>query len=192
MKHFGIRSVDLRRVDTLNFDAIVLPVFQEKAQLLGVAGLIDWRLCGRLSRLLIEEQFEGRKEEVILLSYASKIGQKNLFLYGLGPSQNLSPDISRTQFTRMLDVLSKSGAKSAAVATVSHQEIECLRHWIQTPKLSDYTLSSFTILTEEHVLVENKNEITALLKKSGLDRLLKKPASGRASVSPKKAEQLQK
>ncbi|MEE2904466.1 MAG: M17 family peptidase N-terminal domain-containing protein [Myxococcota bacterium] len=192
MKHFGIRSVDLRRVDTLNFDAIVLPIFQEKAQLLGVAGLLDWRLCGRLSRLLVEEKFEGRDKEVILLSYASKIGQKNLFLYGLGPSRKLDAATSRDHLIRMLDVAAKSGAKSAAIATSPRQDIECLRHWLQTPKLSGAKLNSLTILTEEQTLVEYKNEITALLKKSGLERLLKRPASAKRASQPEKAEANQK
>jgi len=184
MKHFGIRSVDLRRVDTLNFDAIVLPIFQEKTQLLGVAGLLDWRLCGRLSRLLVEEKFEGRDKEVILLSYASKIGQKNLFLYGLGQTRKLDASTSRDRLIRMLDVSAKSGAKSTAIATSPRQDIECLRHWLQTPQLLDCNPSSVTILTEKQTLVEHKSEITALLKKSGLERLMKRPSSSKKKKAP--------
>ena len=181
MKHFGIRSVDLRRVDTLNFDALILPVFQEKAQLMGVAGLLDWRLCGRLSRLLVDAHFEGREDEAILLSYASKIGRKKLFLFGLGPNRKLDAQKSQKQLFKMLGMSVEAGARSAAIATIANHEIECLRHWIQTPSLSESKLSSVTLLTEPQTLSEHKNEISALLKKSGLERLLKSQAKKKPS-----------
>ena len=48
----SVLPLDLARWDETARDCLVLPVFKDDRPLRGAAGLADWRLCGRLSRLL--------------------------------------------------------------------------------------------------------------------------------------------
>ena len=48
----SVLPLDLSRWDESGRDCLVLPVFKDDRPLRGAAGLADWRLCGRLSRLV--------------------------------------------------------------------------------------------------------------------------------------------
>ena len=67
-------------------DALVLSFFSDERPLRGAAGLADWRLCGRLSRLLQAGRVSGTFGESTLLP-AIKLPFDKLVLFGLGPSE---------------------------------------------------------------------------------------------------------
>ncbi|HLV61352.1 MAG TPA: M17 family peptidase N-terminal domain-containing protein [Fredinandcohnia sp.] len=56
----------------------------DERPLQGLAGLADWRLLGRLNRLLREGLFEGRVREALLTVGAPRLPAQRVFLYGLG------------------------------------------------------------------------------------------------------------
>ena len=94
-----------------------LPMFEVIAQPRSVAGYIDWRLSGRLSRLLREGRFEGRSEETLLMSVQGRFGADRVFLMGLGHPQPPSrmTAVLRTQASTLFD----AGARVLAVAPPS-------------------------------------------------------------------------
>lgn len=47
-------------------DLLVVPVFSDERPLRGAAGRADWRLCGRLSRLLAEGRLVGHPGDAVL------------------------------------------------------------------------------------------------------------------------------
>src|SRR5438874_9265009 len=59
---------DLAKWDQLEGapEALVLPFFSDERPLRGAAGLCDWRLCGRLSRLLASGRVQGQWGETTL------------------------------------------------------------------------------------------------------------------------------
>lgn len=75
---------DLRALDELGADVLVLGHFAEERPLLGLAGLIDFRLAGTLSRLLVRGRTGGRATERVLLPARPRLKQDRVLLVGLG------------------------------------------------------------------------------------------------------------
>jgi hypothetical protein len=66
-------------------ELLVAPFFADERPLRGAAGLADWRLCGRLSRLLAAGRVGGAFGEATLLP-GQKLAFPRVVLFGLGPS----------------------------------------------------------------------------------------------------------
>ncbi len=84
MTHVCIRPGDLRGLDALATDAVVLPMYRGLHQPRGVAGTVDWRLCGQISGLLIRGDFTGEESDAVLMPTGGRVGADRLFLFGLG------------------------------------------------------------------------------------------------------------
>ena len=65
-------------------DTLVLPFFADERPLRGAAGLCDWRLCGRLSRMLQSSRVAGKWGEVTLYPPGKRLPWARLLLVGLG------------------------------------------------------------------------------------------------------------
>lgn len=70
---------ELGEVDLLAFVAL------DERPLRGLAGLIDWRLCGALSRSLRAGHFRGERGESLLVADGSRWARGRIFVHGLGP-----------------------------------------------------------------------------------------------------------
>jgi hypothetical protein len=68
-------------------DALVLSFFSDERPLRGAAGLCDWRLCGRLSRLLKAGRVSGGWGEITLYPTGPRLPFGKLLLFGLGASE---------------------------------------------------------------------------------------------------------
>ena len=58
---------ELAKWEEAGGDALVLTFFREERPLRGAAGLADWRLCGRLSRLIKLGRLRGDNGESLLM-----------------------------------------------------------------------------------------------------------------------------
>jgi hypothetical protein len=67
-------------------ELLVAPFFADERPLRGAAGLVDWRLCGRLSRLIASGRIQGELGETTLLP-AMRLAFQKVVLVGLGPSE---------------------------------------------------------------------------------------------------------
>lgn len=78
---------DLAGLDTLDsaFESIGVFGFSDQRPLRGVAGFLDWRLCGVLSAAILSGCFGGRVHEATLRPATSRLGWRRVFLFGLGP-----------------------------------------------------------------------------------------------------------
>src|SRR4051812_49485004 len=63
----SVLPLDLARWDEAARDCLVLPVFKDDRPLRGAAGLVDWRLCGRLSRLVKSNRATAGAGENLML-----------------------------------------------------------------------------------------------------------------------------
>lgn len=77
---------DLGKWDQLESapEALVLPFFSDERPLRGAAGLCDWRLCGRLSRMLAAGRVHGKWGETTLYPPGKRLPFARLILVGLG------------------------------------------------------------------------------------------------------------
>ncbi len=68
----------------LGYEAICCFLTEDERPISGAAGLVDWRLCGALSRQLKSGFFEGRPGERLLLPTQGQLTPDKVFAVGLG------------------------------------------------------------------------------------------------------------
>jgi hypothetical protein len=101
---------ELPRWDGTWGDVLVLAFFQDERPLRGAAGIADWRLCGRLTRLIKAGRIAGKKGEVLLLPPAARrLTFPRLLLFGLGPSEAYDEARYREDVRRIRNVVHKAG-----------------------------------------------------------------------------------
>lgn len=86
MIHLKITSDSL---DDVENDLALVLAYQDVRPLRGQAGLLDWRLNGSLSQLIKEQRFQGQMGEALLMPSNGRVGSKELFILGLGKSQEI-------------------------------------------------------------------------------------------------------
>jgi hypothetical protein len=105
----AVLPLDLARWDEAQRDGLVLPVFKDDRPLRGAAGLADWRLCGRLSRLLTSDRATAAHGETLLLPPGHRLRFRRVLWFGLGDAKGYSDDRFRTDFAWIVDVLQRAG-----------------------------------------------------------------------------------
>jgi hypothetical protein len=101
-------------------EALVLPFFADERPLRGAAGLCDWRLCGRLSRLLTGDKVGGLTGETTLypprVDGLWRLPFQRLVLFGLGDSAGFDEGAARVASRRIAEAASRLGLQRWAVA----------------------------------------------------------------------------
>jgi hypothetical protein len=88
---------DLGKWDQLESapETLVLPFFSDERPLRGAAGLCDWRLCGRLSRMLQAGRVGGQLGESTLYPPGKRLPFARLLLVGLGAAAHFDEPAAR-------------------------------------------------------------------------------------------------
>ena len=105
----------LGAVDALAADSIVVGLCRDVRPLAGVLGMLDWRLCGRLSRLLESGTITGDVDEKILFPTSGRLSVPRLFIYGWGPVAEAKGN-SAGRLAGMVQMLDKVKAERVAFA----------------------------------------------------------------------------
>ncbi|MDH5676338.1 MAG: hypothetical protein OEZ06_29740 [Myxococcales bacterium] len=107
---------ELRELDALRCEALALPLYSDERPLRGALGLVDWRMCGLVSRLVVRGQLSGLPGETMLLPGRPKLSMDKLFVFGLGPEAELrEPDLEAV-VAHMLDTVARAGVRTTALA----------------------------------------------------------------------------
>jgi len=107
---------ELAKWDGAAAEALALSFFVDERPLRGAAGLCDWRLGGRLSRLLKSGRLVGGREETTLIPPAGhRLAFPRVFLFGLGESAGFDEARYRAEVRRIRAVLARAGLKSYGV-----------------------------------------------------------------------------
>jgi hypothetical protein len=112
-----VHELSLETLDALEgVDTLCLFVAEDERPLSGAAGLSDWRLCGQLSRLLVEGFFTGAADDSVLLPSNGRIGPDRIVVFGLGRRERLSdgPALG-ARLAAAASVLDRAGASSVAL-----------------------------------------------------------------------------
>lgn len=110
------RVGDLAGLDALEHEAVALFVPSDVRPLRGVAGFVDWRTNGALSRVLLNGSFSGARDEVLLAPTSGRLGPRRFFLFGLGPKNGVTRDTLRELCARALTVCERAGVGKVAFA----------------------------------------------------------------------------
>lgn len=112
---------DLTKWDALDGapETLVLPFFADERPLRGAAGLCDWRLCGRLSRLLQSSRVAGKSGETTLYppntTNVRRLPFQRLLLVGLGVADRFDEKSARDASRLILDKMKALGATRYAL-----------------------------------------------------------------------------
>jgi hypothetical protein len=145
MIHLKITSDNLDDID--NELALVL-TYQDQRPLKGQAGLLDWRLNGYLSRLILNNRFMGQWGEALLMPSNGRVGAKELLVLGLGASQQIGDQNIPNYVSMILEKLLRK--KNPSFCLSLSDLVQGMFEWRNTVRLfvsmlsgkdSDYQIS---------------------------------------------------
>jgi len=112
---FSVLPLDLARWDETKRDCLVLPVFKDDRPLRGAAGLADWRLCGRLSRLVKANRASAEAGESMLLPPGRRLKFAKILWFGLGDAKGYSDERFKRDIAWIIEVVKNAGVTDWAV-----------------------------------------------------------------------------
>lgn len=111
----SVLPLDLARWDESARDCLVLPVFKDDRPLRGAAGLADWRLCGRLSRLVKASRATADAGETMLLPPGRRLRFERVIWFGLGEAKGYTDERFRKDLAWILGVVTQAGVADWSV-----------------------------------------------------------------------------
>jgi hypothetical protein len=110
----NINNMDIilskERVDVQECDILVTGFFEDERPLKGSSGWIDWRLNGKLSRLLMEKKLTGNWKEATLIPTQGRVTPRLTLLLGLGEVKEYNHLRLRELPPHLLEILKKLDA----------------------------------------------------------------------------------
>jgi len=97
-------------------DAVCVPVWSDVRPLRGAAGLLDWRMCGRLSAMLAAGKVTGADGEQTLFPSAHRLPWRLVLALGAGPRREFSAERLQASVRRTLKAARGLGARRLALA----------------------------------------------------------------------------
>jgi hypothetical protein len=108
--------VDLHRWDSgPGGDVLVVPIWSDVRPLRGPTGLLDWRLCGKISQMIREGRVSGSTGEKLLL-VTGRLAWRRILAVGVGASADFSAGACRATLDCALDAARGIGATHIAIA----------------------------------------------------------------------------
>ncbi len=111
-------TVSLQDIKKLETDALIVGFYENVRPLKGLAGELDWLLCGALSRLLLENRLRGSDRDVALLTSRGKVPAKKIFMVGLGPEEGFSASSLRSAARNAVSISLGAGVNETAMEYV--------------------------------------------------------------------------
>jgi virulence-associated protein VagC len=99
--------------------------FKEMRPLAGISSLVDWRLHGHLSRLIIDGFFKGDAEESLLIPLGRRLPQEYLLVVGLGDRAGFTEKSFDSCLKKLFDTARGVNRSEIAVALPGRPEREC-------------------------------------------------------------------
>ncbi len=108
-------KVLLQDIKKLPTEALIVGFYENIRPLKGLAGELDWLLCGSLSNLIIEKRLRGSFGDMALLTSRGKVPAQKIFMVGLGPQNEFSPSSMRGAARAAVTGALAAGVKAAAL-----------------------------------------------------------------------------
>jgi len=112
---FRFVAPDLRLLDDLSAEVIACAIWEDEWPMLGLAGLVDWRLAGKLSTLAKQGFLTGSAGETLMIPARPHLPFEKLLVLGLGPTPSFGEPVAERTTQRLLSVLEQLQIKRAVV-----------------------------------------------------------------------------
>ncbi len=106
---------ELRKLDLLGTEVIVSTLAADERPPHGVTGLLDFRLAGRISRLIQGGFATGKVGEVLLVPGKPKLPFDKILLFGIGKQSEFNDPVFRAVLDKILRTLEGLRARTAVV-----------------------------------------------------------------------------
>ncbi len=106
---------DLRRLDETSAELLACTVWSDERPMRGLAGLLDWRFAGRLSRLAKEGFLDGALGEVLLVPGRPHVPFEKVLVFGLGNRSGFGDGVYRSVLQHLLRALESLHVRRAVV-----------------------------------------------------------------------------
>lgn len=113
---------DLRRLDLLVSEVLAVPISVDERPPRGCAGLLDYRLAGRISAVLKSGTLTGQIGEKVFLSGRPKLPFDKLLLFGVGQLAVFNQQIFAGIVTDLLKTLEELNVRRAVVELPGRQD----------------------------------------------------------------------
>lgn len=104
--------LELATLDALDVDAWAVFVAEDERPLFGLAGLLDWKLTGRLTKLIRDGSLAGSAGETLLTASSHGLKGSRIFAFGLGKSEKTA---FSQRASEAIAALVKAGVKRVAI-----------------------------------------------------------------------------
>jgi Cytosol aminopeptidase family, N-terminal domain len=108
-------SPDLRSLDASGVELLACTVFEDQRPMRGAAGLLDWRLAGRLSRLAKQGFLAGELGEVVFVPGRPHLCFDKVLVFGLGARSGFGEGTFRSVITHLMRALAGLRVRRAVV-----------------------------------------------------------------------------
>lgn len=156
MTTYDFVPVSLKSFDGLQVELIVLPFFSDARPLKGAAGLIDWRLCGALSRKLLSGHLDGHFGEKGMIAAPCKLKAEALLLVGLGSAASFDRSVAKRACALIAKTLRESKVTTAAIELPGRSldliaALEVMQLWLAASR-HDQLLEELSVIerAQEH------------------------------------------
>ncbi|MBL9021313.1 MAG: leucyl aminopeptidase [Myxococcales bacterium] len=112
----------LASLDELDAEVLAAGVYEDVRPARGVAGLCDWRLGGRISRLMSTGFISGKLGEVVMIPGKPLLTLDKVLLVGLGRRSEMGKERLAAFLELLVDRLSKLRARAAVVELAGRPE----------------------------------------------------------------------
>jgi cytosol aminopeptidase family protein len=94
----------------------LITAFEDVRPLRGKAGLVDWRLNGRLSGLIRRSRFNGSRGEALLMPTGGRLDSKELLILGVGAKSALHDQEIPHLLSMIVEKLLLKGSRSFSLS----------------------------------------------------------------------------
>ena len=109
--------------DCLNAESVVVFYFSDKKLLEGPAALLDWRLDGQLTRMLLRGEVLGKAGEHVMLQNKGKLKSDWVLFVGGGKWLGLCEETHAALVRHMFKVASQAGFTKISLAFMPHEDV---------------------------------------------------------------------
>jgi Cytosol aminopeptidase family, N-terminal domain len=115
---------DLRRLDELSGELIVCSVWSDERPFTALAGLLDWRMGGRLSALVREKFVDGNVQETLLVPGRPRLPFEKVLVLGLGTRSAFGDGTYRAAIDRIVAAMTGFSVRKAVVELPGRSAID--------------------------------------------------------------------
>lgn len=121
----SIHEIGFESLDHLaEVESLCLFIPEDERPLKSTAGYVDWRMCGKLSRVLIDRFFTGAAGDCLLVPSDGKIAMERIFAVGIGSKRTFGLDALSRAMARTAGILSRAQVRAVALEIPGGGQVE--------------------------------------------------------------------